>query len=347
MNSFGRIFRVEILGESHGPLVGAVIDGCPPGVPLEPADLEGDLARRRAGSGGTTARREADVPEILSGVYGGFTTGAPILVTVRNADARSSDYERFRDVPRPGHADFSAGRKYGGFADLRGSGHFSGRLTVGLVAAGAIAKKLLPGAAFTTRVVEAGGRADVEAAVAEAASAGDSLGALVELRVSNLPAGLGEPWFDALEGLAAHAFFAVPGTRGVEFGDGFRVARMRGSEHNDPFIDAAGRTARNGAGGVNGGISNGNELVARVAVKPASSIALPQETFDFGTGALGTLEIGGRHDACIALRGAVALEAALAVVLADLALLALATAPLDRSASPDPGARPDSSRGAR
>jgi len=236
-------------------------------------------------------------------------------------------------VPRPGHADFSAGRKYSGYADLRGSGHFSGRLTVGLVAAGAVAKKLLPELGFATRVVEAGGRADVEAAVAEAAAAGDSLGALVELRVSGVPAGLGEPWFDALESLAAHAFFAVPGVRGVEFGDGFRAARLRGSEHNDPFVDAEGRTSRNGSGGVNGGISNGNALVARVAMKPASSIALPQETFDFGTGAMGTLEIGGRHDACIALRGAVALEGALALVLADLTLLARASAPFEPQAA--------------
>ena len=175
-----------------------------------------------------------------------------------------------------------------------------------------------------------------------AAAAGDSLGALVELRVTGLGAGLGEPWFDALESLAAHAFFAVPGTRGVEFGDGFRAARMRGSEHNDPFVDAAGRTAKNGAGGVNGGISNGNELVARVAVKPASSIGLPQETFDFGSLAMGTLEIGGRHDACIALRGAVALEAALAIVLADLALLSRANEPFRQpEAAPDAaGARP-------
>jgi chorismate synthase len=324
MNSLGTIFRVEILGESHGPVVGAIVDGCPPGVPLAPADFEPDLARRRAGAAGTTPRRETDVPEILSGLFEGHTTGTPLLVLLRNEDTRPADYERFRRIPRPGHADWTGSVRYRGMNDPRGSGHFSGRVTAALVAAGVVAKKLLPGASFATRILEADGRTDVEAAAREALEAGDSIGGLVELSVSGLPAGLGEPFFGPVEGLLARALFAVPGIRGVEFGDGFASARMRGSSHNDPYIDRTGRTSRNGAGGVNGGITNGNELLCRVAVKPTSSIALPQRTLDFSTGEEATLEIGGRHDACIALRAAVVLEAAVAVVLADLALMSRA-----------------------
>jgi chorismate synthase len=323
MNSFGRVFRVEIFGESHGPAVGAVVDGCPPGLALGPEDLERDLARRRPGALGTTERVEADSPEILSGTFQGLSTGSPICVVMRNADTRSEDYEAFKRVPRPGHADFTSRVKYGGFSDPRGSGHFSGRVTAGLVAAGAIAKKVLgEPVSFETRVLEAGGRADLEAAAAEAKAAKDSIGGLVEIRVRGLPAGLGEPFFDAAESVIAHALFAVPAVRGVEFGDGFAAARMRGSEHNDPFVDGEGRTSKNGAGGVNGGITNGNELVLRVAVKPASTISAPQRTFDFASGEETVLAPGGRHDACIALRAAVVLEAACAVALADLRLVA-------------------------
>lgn len=322
MNSIGTLFRVQMLGESHGPAVGVLVDGCPAGLPLAAADFEPDLARRRAGAAGTTSRREADLPEIVSGLFEGHTSGTPLLVLFRNGDTRSGDYELFRRMPRPGHADLTGAVRYGGWNDPRGSGHFSGRVTAGLVAAGVVAKKLLPGAAFSTRVLEAGGRADVEAAAREAAAEGDSVGGLVELRVAGLPAGLGEPFFGPVEGLLAQALFAVPAVRGVEFGEGFASARMKGSAHNDPIVSRGGRTARNGSGGVNGGVTNGNELVCRVAVKPASSIALPQRTFDFESGAEGVLEIGGRHDACIALRAAVVLEAAAAVVLADLALMA-------------------------
>jgi chorismate synthase len=346
MNSFGRIFRVEIFGESHGSAVGVIVDGCPPGLSIGGGDFEPDMARRRLGATGTTERREADSPEILSGVYEGRATGSPICLVIRNVDTRSADYEDFKDLPRPGHADFTSRYKYGGFADPRGSGHFSGRVTAGLVAAGAIAKKILtaarkgaaggsaepPGIVFDTRLLEAGGRKDIEAAAAEAKAAGDSIGGLVEIRVRGLPPGLGEPFFDAAESLIAHALFAVPAVRGVEFGDGFAAAGMRGSEHNDPFVDAAGRTSKNGSGGVNGGITNGNELVLRVAVKPASTIASPQRTYDFAAGGEATLAPGGRHDACIALRAAVALEAAVAIAIADLYLIAASTrGPKERS----------------
>jgi chorismate synthase len=347
MNSFGRYFRVEIFGESHGPAVGAIVDGCPPGIPVGPADFERDLLRRRSGAPGTTERREADRPEILSGVFEGRSTGSPICLAIRNEDTRSSDYEDFKRVPRPGHADFSSRYKYGGFSDPRGSGHFSGRVTAGLVAAGSIAKLVLrdrfalardrfaiakDGIVFETRVIEAGGRrvseeAEIEAAAAEAKEAGDSIGGIVEIRVAGLPPGLGEPFFDAAESVMAHALFAVPAVRGVEFGDGFAAAGMRGSAHNDPFLDRTGATSRNGAGGINGGITNGNELVVRVAVKPASTISAPQRTLDFESGEETVLAPGGRHDACIALRAAVALEAAVAIALADLSLAAAAYAP--------------------
>jgi chorismate synthase len=327
MNRFGRLFRVELFGESHGKEVGAIIDGCPAGISLAPEDFEADLARRRSGAAGTTPRREYDAPRILSGVYRGRSSGSPICISFANGDTIPGDYERFADVPRPGHADYTSRVKYGGYSDPHGSGHFSGRITVGLVAAGVIAKKILAGAEFSTKIVSAGGQSDIGAAVDAAAAADDSVGAIVETRVSGLHAGLGEPFFDACESLIAHAVFAVPGIRGVEFGDGFGAAAMRGSEHNDPFVDASGRTARNGAGGVNGGITNGNELVVRAAVKPTSSIAAPQSTFDFQRGEMTELVIGGRHDACIALRSAVVIEAAIAIALADLSLAAAATAP--------------------
>ena len=327
MNRFGRIFRVELFGESHGAEVGAIIDGCPAGIPIDPEDFEADLARRRSGAAGTTPRREYDVPRIVSGVYRGRSSGSPICVSFSNGNTIPGDYERFADVPRPGHADFTSRVKYGGFSDPHGSGHFSGRITVGLVAAGVIAKKILAGTGFSTKIVSAGGQSDIVAAVEAAVAESDSVGAVVETRVSGLPAGLGEPFFDACESLVAHAVFAVPGIRGVEFGDGFGAAAMRGSQHNDPFVDAGGRTSRNGAGGVNGGITNGNELVVRAAVKPTSSIAAPQSTFDFQRGEMTELVIGGRHDACIALRSAVVIEAAIAIALADLSLAAAAIAP--------------------
>jgi len=333
MNSFGSSFRVSLFGESHGPAVGALVDGCPPGLALDVADFEADLARRRggpagsartgtAGAAGATPRAEADVPEILSGLYQGHTTGTPILILFRNADTRSGDYEAFLSVPRPGHADLTGKQRYLGYADPRGGGHFSGRITVGLVAAGVIAKGLLPGLSFRTSILEAGGRKDVEAACEEARAAGDSVGALVEIRVGGARAGLGEPFFGAVESRIAEALFAVPGVRGVEFGDGFRAAAMRGSEHNDPIVSADGRTAKNGSGGVNGGVTNGNEIVVRAAMKPTSTIARPQRTLDLDSGTEALLEGKGRHDACIAIRGAVALEAAVAIALADLAIIA-------------------------
>jgi len=320
MNSFGRVFRVSLFGESHGAGIGVVVDGCPPGVELAPADFETDLVRRKSGAAGTTPRRESDIPSFYSGIHEGRTTGSPLCVFFPNSDTRSQDYSKFMAVPRPGHADFTSRVKYGGYSDPRGSGHFSGRVSTGLVVAGTIAKKLMPSVTFSTRLLSAGGSEAVDAAIAQAVEAGDSIGAVVEIRVLGLPPGLGEPFFDACESLIAHAVFAVPAVRGLEFGDSFASAAMRGSAHNDPFVSGDGKTSKNGAGGMNGGITNGNDLVLRVAVKPTSSISLPQTTFDFENQAMTTLTIEGRHDACIALRSAVVLESAVAVALADMFL---------------------------
>lgn len=321
MNTLGHSFRLAILGESHGPCVGILLDGCPAGLALEAADFAVDLERRRGGGApGTTPRREDDLPSFQTGVHQGRTTGAPILITFENKQVDSSAYEAIKHTPRPGHADWVALRKYGGFADMRGSGHFSGRLTAALVAAGVVAKKLLGPVRVQARLLEAGGSADIEGAVREAMAAQDSVGGLVECRVTQLPAGLGEPFFDSMESLIAHAVFAIPAIKGIEFGDGFQAARLRGSQVNDLLEDADGRTGSNHAGGVNGGISNGNELVFRVAVKPTSSIRAPQRTLDLQTNQPTVLSMGGRHDACIALRAPVVVEAVTAAVLADLML---------------------------
>ena len=320
MNSFGRIFRVSLFGESHGPGVGVVIDGCPPGIPISPEDFEHDLSRRRSGAKGTTPRKEKDKPVILSGIYNGYTTGSPIALMFENANTRSSDY-RFDEHPRPGHADFVAMRKYKGFNDGRGGGHFSGRLTVNLVAAGVIAKKILKTVDVKAELLEVGGSKNIEEAVEQALKAGDSIGGLVECRVNGLPVGWGEPFFDSVESLISHAVFAIPAIKAIEFGSGFKAATMKGSEHNDRFSNETGQTETNHAGGVNGGITNGNELVFRVAVKPTASISMAQQTFNFKTKKKEALEIKGRHDACIALRVPPVLEAVTAIVLADLMLL--------------------------
>lgn len=309
MMTFGRIFRVSVFGESHGPAIGVVIDGATPGIAVQASDFQADIDRRRSGAPGTTPRREADVPEFLSGVYDGRTTGAPLTIVFPNSDIRSEDYASFRENPRPGHADYVADIKFGGFNDPRGGGHFSGRLTLPVVAAGVVAKKCLAAAlgeefSLKASLREIGGNVDEKAwddLIAAAVSEGDSLGGVVECRVERIPAGLGEPFWDSVESLLSHAMFAIPGVRGIEFGDGFAAAAMKGSEHNDPFPLSP---SKNGAGGVNGGISNGNPLVFRVAFKPTSSIRKGG--------------VPGRHDACIALRAPVVVEAMTSIVLADL-----------------------------
>ncbi len=321
MNSFGRVFRVSVFGESHGPAVGVTVDGCPPGIALSEADLLPDLARRRSGAKGTTPRTEADEPEFISGVYQGHTTGAPITVLFRNANVRSRDYDSLKDTPRPGHADLTARAKFKGHNDPRGGGHFSGRLTVCLVAAGAIAKKVCDRISIQATLIEAGNSTDIAAAIDRALETGDSIGGIIECRATGIPVGLGEPFFDSVESVIAHLAFSIPAIKGIEFGSGFAAARMTGSTHNDPITSADGLTATNNAGGINGGITNGNELVFRIAVKPTSSIGMAQQTVNLATGGQETLEVRGRHDACIALRVPVVAEAITALALADLLLL--------------------------
>lgn len=321
MNSFGRIFRVSIFGESHGASVGVVIDGCPPGLDLKPEDFEADLSRRRSGAQGTTPRTEPDIPEIISGVFNNKTTGAPLTVIFRNTNTQSKDYSQFVRVPRPGHADFVADKKYNGFNDYRGGGHFSGRLTLGLVSAGVIAKKVAGELNIEAKLIEAGGNSNIEKAIENALEQNDSIGGIVECVVSNLPVGLGEPFFDSVEAVISHLVFSIPAIKGVEFGSGFQAARMRGSKHNDAIVDKDGTTASNFAGGINGGLTNGNNLVFRVAVKPTSSTSKKQKTMDMESGQLTDLEVKGRHDLCIALRVPVVVESVAAMALADFILL--------------------------
>jgi chorismate synthase len=320
MNSFGTLFRVSIFGESHGPAVGVVVDGCPSGIHVDPDDFMPDLSRRQSGASGTTKRQEADIPEIMSGVYQGYTTGSPIMLLTRNKDKISSDYDEFRNILRPGHADFVAKTKFSGFADLSGSGHFSGRITWGLVAAGVIAKKLLPDSEISAKLVSAGGSANVEDAVNKAVAENDTIGGIIECKVKNPPRGIGEPFFNSFESVLSHLIFSIPAIKGIEIGSGFASASMKGSEHNDPFIDETGKTATNNAGGINGGITNGNEIIFRVVVKPTSSTGIEQRTYNFHTKKMETFKIRGRHDTCIALRMPVIVEATTAMAIADLML---------------------------
>lgn len=339
MNTFGRKYRVSIFGESHGELIGVTLDGVPAGLELSEQDFEADILRRKSGTKGTTPRIEADQPMIVSGVFEGHTTGAPLTIVFKNTNTHSSDYSLFAAMPRPGHADLTAAMKWDDCQDPRGGGHFSGRLTLPIVAAGVVAKKMLsdmtmldetPCNAVQARIVELGGIAlgdasaslDMPDAWKEAIDAvikeGDSLGAVVECTVPDIDPGYGEPFWDSVESCLAHAIFAIPGVRGLEFGDGFAAAAMKGSEHNDP-IGEDGRPVKNGSGGVNGGITNGAPITFRVAFKPTASIRKAQQTYNFATGQMDTLEVPGRHDVCFALRAPVVVEAMTAIVLADLA----------------------------
>lgn len=322
MNAFGRLFRVHIFGESHGESVGINIDGIPAGLPLSVDDFLSDIERRKGGvQKGTTPRQETDLPIFKSGLFNGKTTGAPLTIIFENNNTRSGDYEKLRAVPRPGHADFVAHKKYGGQEDYRGGGHFSGRLTVCLVAAGVIAKKLLNEIKVVSTILEIGGEKDLEKGLQKAIDEKDSVGGIVECRVNGLPVGLGEPFFDSVESLISHAAFAIPAVRGIEFGTGFAAASMFGLQHNDAIVDAVGKTKTNHAGGIVGGITNGNEMVFRIAIKPTSSTPREQETWNWETNEVGPFSVKGRHDLCIALRVPVVLEAITAMVLADLLML--------------------------
>ncbi len=353
-NSLGKLFTITSFGESHGRCVGVVVDGCPAGLAISEDDIQRDVDRRKPGTGAaSTSRAEADRVEVLSGIYQGHTTGAPICLLAWNGDVDSTQYEKNRFLPRPGHADFTAFVKYGGFNDFRGGGRFSGRITAGYVMAGAVARKLLAtaGIELLAHTVEIGGvkaapaepqdirsnaeanalrcadpavAAEMLAEIEKARQDGDSLGGIIEGVALGVPAGLGEPVFDTMEGDLAKALFAIPAVKGVEFGTGFAAAARRGSENNDPFEVRDGKvaTASNNAGGILGGISSGMPVVVRVAVKPTPSIARAQETVDLEKTEPATLAIQGRHDACIVPRAVPVVEAMMAVTLADFALRA-------------------------
>ena len=320
MNSFGKLFRISIYGESHGKEVGILIDGCPAGLSLDEADFEKDLLRRKSGAKGTTPRLESDRPYIKSGLFKGKTTGAPMLITFENTDVRSRDYDSLKDVPRPGHADFTAREKYGRFNDYWGGGFFSGRLTLGVVTAGVVAKKIIEPVTVKATLIEAGGDKNIDRAVNKAIKIKDSIGGIIKCEANHVPSGLGEPFFDSVESVISHMIFSIPAVKGIEFGAGFGAARMRGSEHNDLIIDTGGKTETNHAGGINGGITNGNPIIFRIVVKPTSSISLPQRTINLKTGKRTDLVIEGRHDTCIAMRVPVVVECATAIMLADLML---------------------------
>jgi chorismate synthase len=322
MNSFGKLFRVFVFGESHGDCVGVLIDGVPAGLHLSINDFIIDTERRKGGlQKATTPRKEDDLPIFKSGTFNGKTTGAPLTLIFENNNTRSNDYEKQRDIPRPGHADFVATKKFGGFEDYRGSGHFSGRLTLCLVAAGVIAKKILENININATLIEVGGESEIEKGIQKAIDAKDSVGGIIECKVTGLPIGLGEPFFDSVESLISHIIFSIPAIKGIEFGSGFAAAKMLGSQHNDAIINDDGTTKTNNAGGVVGGLTNGNELVFRVVVKPTSSTPQIQESLNTATNEMEEFSVKGRHDLCIALRVPVVIEAVTAIVLADVMML--------------------------
>lgn len=323
MNSFGRIFRISIFGESHGESIGVLVDGVPSGIKLSEDDFNFDLERRKAGKKGTTPRTEADLIHLESGVFQGFTTGAPIMCRFLNTNTRSKDYKNLVETPRPGHSDFTAKVKYDGFNDYRGGGAFSGRLTLALVAAGVIAKKII-NYNFETKIINLGGETDpfkFDLKLDEVIKEGDSIGGIVSINVSDIDKGLGEPYFDSCESLISHLLYSVGGVKGVSFGKGFSGVNLKGSEFNDCFINSSGLTKTNNNGGINGGITNGNDLIVNVFVKPTPSIFKEQETFNFKENKLEKLKIEGRHDAAIILRAQVVLEACVAIALCDLYLV--------------------------
>ena len=314
---------MTIFGASHSEELGIVLSGVPAGVILRAEDFASDLERRRPQSKGETPRHEADEP-IIEGVDAeGVTTGESVTIKFRNTNCKSGDYSHLRLHPRPSHADLTQRMKYGEEYNLAGGGMASGRMTVALVAAGVVAKKILSGYSFRTELVSVGGvtnKADFEGVIAEARLAGDSVGGVVECRVSGVERGLGEPFFDSVESVISHLMFSIPGVKGIEFGDGFEGAKSRGSERNDVIINGEGTTKTNNEGGINGGIANGNDIVLRVAIKPTPSIAKAQQTFNFESNSIEELRIGGRHDSCIARRAMVIVEAMTAFALADLRL---------------------------
>ena len=323
MNSIGQLFKLDIYGESHGPCVGVILSGCPAGISIDLNDFETDMNRRRGGiQKGTTPRNEEDVPVFKSGIFNGKTTGFPICIEFPNSNTRSEDYQNQRDIPRPGHADFTANKKFGGYEDYRGGGHFSARLTTGIVSAGVIAKKIIESIQINAYLLEIGGCNNLDEGLEKAIQAKDSIGGIIECKVNNLPIGLGEPYFNSVESVLSHYLFSIPAVKGVEFGAGFKASRMFGSEHNDSILNESGQTATNHAGGIVGGITNGNELTFRIDIKPTSSTPKVQTSLNWTTSKQEEFSIKGRHDLCVALRAPVIVEAVTAIALVDFMLLA-------------------------
>ncbi len=323
-STYGNKIKISIFGQSHSEAIGVTIDGLPAGFSIDMEKLQVFMNRRAPGqSKYTTSRKEADVPAFLSGLVDGVTCGAPLTAIIRNTNTRSSDYDNIRDIPRPGHADFTAHVKYGGFEDVSGGGHFSGRLTAPLCVAGGICKQLLEkqGIEITASISEIGGNAEEPfSAIEEAGSRGDSVGGIIECVVTGLPAGIGEPMFDGLENRIAQAVFAVPAVKGIEFGRGFEAGRICGSENNDEFYYDGGevKTRTNHHGGILGGISSGMPVVFKTAIKPTPSIAIEQNSISYSRKENAVLAVRGRHDPCIVPRALPCIEAAAAIAVYDL-----------------------------
>lgn len=323
MNDFGKLFKVGIFGESHQTSVGVLIDGIPAGIPLSVDDFLYDITRRKPQNSSETARIEDDLPLIESGLFNDHTTGAPMLIRFLNQNIRSNDYESLNNQPRPGHADFTTKVKFNGYNDYRGGGHTSGRVTLGLVAAGVIAKKIIP-FTFKTELVSLGTLSSLEKKdeyLEQIAQNGDSVGGIIRITVSKMIIGLGEPYFYSTESAISQILYSIGGIKGVSFGDGFAGISLLGSSFNDPIIDRNGKTATNHNGGINGGITNGNDLIINIFIKPTPSIYKEQATFDFATNEVKPLCISGRHDSCIARRAMVVCENAVAIALCDLFLI--------------------------
>lgn len=324
-SSYGKWVRISIFGQSHSEAIGVTIDGLPAGIPINMEELQRFMNRRAPGqSRYSTPRKEADKPEFISGLVGSTTCGAPLTALIQNTNTKSGDYDNIRDIPRPGHADLTAHIKYGGYEDVRGGGHFSGRLTAPLCIAGGIFKQILQkkGVEIDARIVEIGGNhEDPFQEIDRAREDLDSVGGIVECRITGVPAGIGDPMFDGVENAIAQTVFAIPAVKGIEFGAGFAASRMRGSQNNDPFrYDEDGniRTTSNNSGGILGGITNGMEIIFRCAFKPTPSISQPQDSINWSSGENAVLEVHGRHDPCIVPRALPCVESAAALALINL-----------------------------
>lgn len=323
-STYGTNIKISIFGQSHSEAIGVTMDGLPAGIRIDMEELQNFMNRRAPGqSKYTTPRKEADKPEFLSGLVGDVTCGAPLCAVIKNTNTRSGDYDNIRDIPRPGHADYTAHIKYGGHEDVSGGGHFSGRLTAPLCIAGGIFKQILAqdGIAITAEIKEIGGNSqDPYKAIEEARACGDSVGGIIECTVTGLPPGIGEPMFDGIENKVAQAVFSIPAVKGIEFGRGFEAGRIRGSENNDEFYfdgDLV-KTRTNNHGGILGGISSAMPVVFRVAIKPTPSISIEQHSISYERKAEAMLAVRGRHDPCIVPRAVPCVEAATAIALADL-----------------------------